>query len=192
MQLFQAEIIRSNRKTMAVQIRADGTVLVRAPLRTSDRAIRSFLKEHERWIETHLEKIQKQLPEDKSRNSRGRDILSEGEIHELMEQARQVIPERVAYYASRMGVTYGTVTIRCQKTRWGSCSAKGNLNFNCLLMLAPAEVLDSVVVHELCHRIEMNHSRRFYEQVYRYYPEYDRWHSWLKQQGHTLIGRTPR
>lgn len=111
------------------------------------------------------------------------------EIEALADQALKVIPERVRYYAPLVGVTYGRITIRNQKTRWGSCSSKGNLNFNCLLMLTPPEVIDSVVVHELCHRKEMNHSKRFYEEVYRVYPEYDKWNKWLKENGNALISR---
>ena len=100
-----------------------------------------------------------------------------------------MIPDRVAYYAEKMGVTYGSITIRNQRTRWGSCSAKGNLNFNCLLMLAPPEVLDGVVVHELCNRIEMNHSKKFYEEVLRVYPEYRKSEKWLKENGRALLRR---
>ena len=83
----------------------------------------------------------------------------------LADQAVKTIPEKVRYYAPLVGVTYGRITIRNQRTRWGSCSSKGNLNFNCLLMLAPPEVLDSVVVHELCHRKEMNHSKMKWNQL---------------------------
>ena len=119
------------------------------------------------------------------------DRLTGAEIKALAERAGKVIPERAAYYAPLVGVTYGRITIRCQKTRWGSCSSKGNLNFNCLLMLAPPEVLDSVVVHELCHRLEMNHSKRFYENVLRVFPEYRKWHGWLKEHGAELMRRRP-
>ena len=87
------------------------------------------------------------------------------EIRALTERAQVVIPERVRHFAPRIGVDYGRITIRCQRTRWGSCSAKGNLSFNCLLMLLPDEVLDSVVVHELCHQKHMNHSPLFYEEI---------------------------
>ena len=83
----------------------------------------------------------------------------------LADQAVKTIPERVRYYAPLIGVTYGKITIRNQRTRWGSCSSKGNLNFNCLLMLAPPEALDSVVVYELCHRKEMNHSKMKWNQL---------------------------
>ena len=91
--------------------------------------------------------------------------LSMTEIHKLADLALKVISVKVKHYAGLMNVQYGRITIRNQKTRWGSCSSKGNLNFNCLLMLAPDEVVDYVVIHELCHLIEMNHSKAFWKQV---------------------------
>ena len=91
-----------------------------------------------------------------------------------------------------MGVSYGRITIRSQHTRWGSCSAKGNLNFNCLLMLTPPEILDYVVVHELCHRKEMNHSARFWAEVARVIPGYEASKNWLKDNGSALIARMGR
>ena len=115
--------------------------------------------------------------------------LTREDIHILAKEALRVIPERVAYYAPKVGVTYRRITIRNQRSRWGSCSGKKNLNFNCLLMLAPPEVLDSVVVHELCHRKYMNHSAAFYEEVRRVYPEYDQWNRWLKKNGNTILRR---
>jgi len=95
----------------------------------------------------------------------------------------------VKFYASQIGVTYGHITIRNQRTRWGSYSAKGNLNFNCLLMLTPTEVIDSVVVHELCHRKEMNHSDCFYAEVLRVFPDYWKWHGRLKEHGEAIMRR---
>ena len=90
-----------------------------------------------------------------------------------------------------LGAEFNRVTIRCQKTRWGSCSAKKNLNFNCLLMLAPAEVIDSVVAHEVCHLKEMNHGARFYALVREIFPDYDRCNRWLKDNGKLLMARIP-
>ena len=87
------------------------------------------------------------------------------------------------FYAEKLGVTYGRITIRCQKSRWGSCSSRGDLSFNCALMKCPQEALDSVVVHELCHRKEMNHSARFYAEVLRVFPDYPKWHRWLRETG---------
>jgi len=88
-------------------------------------------------------------------------------------------------------VSYGSITVRSQKTRWGSCSSRGNLNFNCLLMLTSPEVLDYVVLHELCHRKELNHSARFWAQVERVMPDYRLRRKWLKDHGSALIGRLP-
>jgi predicted metal-dependent hydrolase len=117
------------------------------------------------------------------------DVPLNEEGRRMAEKAAEVIPGRVRYYSQRIGVTYGRITIRNQRTRWGSCSARGNLNFNCLLMLAPPEVVDSVVVHELCHRKEMNHSERFYAEVFRAFPDYLKWNRWLKENGEELLKR---
>ncbi len=179
------EIIRSRRKTIGIEITPDGRLLVRAPMRMPERTILRFVEEKRPWIEKHLEKV-------KADNTQQADVLTEEELRVLREKAGRVIPERVGYYALRIGVTYGRITIRTQKTRWGSCSGKGNLNFNCLLMLAPAEALDSVIVHELCHRKEMNHSARFYAEVLRVFPEYKKWNAWLKKNGPGLMRRVKR
>ena len=115
--------------------------------------------------------------------------FSREELQALAGKALVYIPARVRYYAPLVGVDYGRITIRCQRSRWGSCSDKGNLNFNCLLMLLPAQVIDSVVVHELCHRKHMNHSAAFYAQVKRMFPDYDRCHRWLKENGSAYLRR---
>lgn len=183
MQEYDYTLIRSGRKTISAQIR-DGRLIVRAPLRCSKRQIREFLEKHERWIGIHLKKSGEAI-----RRAEESGRLSDEEMKRLARQAAEYLPERVRYYAGVMGVTYGRITIRAQKTRWGSCSAKGNLNFNCLLMLTPPEVIDSVVVHELAHRFEMNHSQRFYDHVLRTYPEYYRWNRWLKKNGEEIMRR---
>lgn len=175
---MEFELIRSQRKTLSLEI-SHGKLLVRAPVFVTDEQIERFLYDHRRWIQTHLER-------ERQRES-GSRRLSREELDALMAQAREVIPQRVAHYAPLVGVSYDRVTIRCQRTRWGSCSAKGNLNFNCLLLLAPREVLDSVVVHELCHRKVMNHSQAFYRQVLRVYPDYWKHHSWLREHGTALL-----
>ena len=180
---MDCEVIRSRRKTLSAQIR-EGRVTVRAPLRTTDAEIRQFLEKHRRWLEKHLAKSRKL---EETKNSLRR--LTPEDIRTLKKQARKMIPERAAYYAPLIGVTYGRITIRNQRTKWGSCSAKGNLNFNCLLMLAPPEVLDSIVVHELCHRKVMNHSAQFYAEVLRVFPEYKKWHRWLTENGPGLMAR---
>ena len=115
--------------------------------------------------------------------------LSMDEIHALAQKAMAVLPERTAYFAAKIGVSYGGITIRNQKTRWGSCSSIGNLNFNCLLMLTPPEIQDYVVVHELCHRKEMNHSDRFWKEVEKILPDYKERKAWLKEHGGEIMAR---
>ena len=115
--------------------------------------------------------------------------LTDEELRQLSQQAAQYIPPRVAMYAERIGVSCGRITIRHQRTRWGSCSTKGNLNFNCLLMLTPPEIIDYVIVHELCHRKEMNHSARFWALVAAVLPNYAEQKRWLREHGGVIIGR---
>ena len=181
---YNPEIIRSKRKTVSIEIKPDGRVIVRAPYSVSERRIEEFVNEKSDWIEKHL----KRLSEAK-RNAPETEKLTREEIHKLAERAVEYIPKRVEHYAKLIGVDYGRITVRNQKTKWGSCSCKGNLNFNCLLMLTPPEVIDSVVVHELCHRKEMNHSKRFYAEVLRVYPDYYKWNRWLKENGSAIMGR---
>ena len=117
------------------------------------------------------------------------ELLTVKELRNLAREAATYIPERVSFYASLMDVSYGRITIRNQKSRWGSCSSKGNLNFNCLLMLAPLEIIDYVVVHELCHRREMNHSPLFWTEVENMLPDYKKRRKWLKDNGEKLMRR---
>ena len=176
-------VIRSSRRTISVQIVPGGEVLVRCPKRMSNGDIRRFVESKYDWIKKHLEKhtAAARLP-----------VFTGEQIQSLARQARQTIPERVAYFAPLVGVTYGRITIRSQHTLWGSCSGKGNLSFNCLLMLTPPEVLDYVVVHELCHRKEMNHSARFWAEVGRVLPDYQTQRKWLRENGTALISRLGR
>lgn len=176
-------LIRSNRKNLSLEINEKG-LTIRAPRRASDAEIRSFLLKNEKWIIKHLEEY-----ENRKKKYEGITKLTEEELNILADEAMKYIPERVKYYAQIIGVTYNRITIRNQRTRWGSCSSKGNLNFNCLLMLTPKEVIDSIVVHELCHRKEMNHSAKFYDEVLRVYPDYYKWNKWLKENGDKILYR---
>lgn len=183
---MEVNVIRSNRKTLAIQIMPDLTVLVRAPWSATPKDIERLLCEKEHWIKKNLEKMKQQK---ESEDSQEYPLFTREEIEALGEKALAYIPERVEYYAKIVGVDYGSITIRNQKTRWGSCSSRGNLNFNCLLMLTPPKVIDYVVVHELCHRKEMNHSKAFWSEVERVLPEYKSCVRWLKDEGGKLIMR---
>ncbi len=182
---MEMQIIRSDRRSIAIEILPDLQVLVRAPKRMPMGEIKRFVSKKSEWIEKHRKLAAKRKEEAEAVGYRQR--MSSEETEALARRAKQVIPERVARYAPLVGVDYGRITIRKQKTRWGSCSSKGNLNFNCLLMLAPPEVVDYVVVHELCHRLEMNHSPRFWAQVERVFPDYKTAKKWLKAEGSTII-----
>lgn len=138
--------IRSRRKTIAIQIDRNGQVILRTPYG-----------------------ITKRQAENRKTDQ---IMISEEQRREGIERAKRIFPERTAYFALRMGVDYGRITIREQKTRWGSCSSKGNLNFNWKLILLAPELLDYVVVHELAHRREMNHSKNFWKIVEAELPDY--------------------
>ena len=179
---MEYELIRSDRRTLSLQLKEDGSLLVRAPRRVSTRQIETFLREHWDWVEKQRAK----------QAARPRvEPMTEGELAELKKLARGVFIARCAYYAPLVGVRFGQIAVRSQHTKWGSCSAKGNLNFNCLLLRAPPEVLDYVVVHELCHRLEMNQSPRFWAQVGRVLPDYEPARKWLRRNGESLMARLP-
>ena len=172
------EVEYSRRKRLSIEIKPDGRILVKAPLGLPKSEVDRILEEKRGWIEAHLPKNPVVLPK-----------LSFAEIDGLADRALQDIPQRVRKFAPLVGVSYGRITIRNQRSRWGSCSGKGNLNFNCLLMLCPEEVRDYVVVHELCHRKEMNHSAAFWTEVERVLPDYRIQLQWLKEHGNALIER---
>lgn len=100
--------------------------------------------------------------------------------------ARDIFTKRVEYYHSVTGGKYTSITIRDQKSRWGSCSSRGTLSFNYRLLFAPPKVLDYVVVHELCHLTHMNHSKNFWNMVASVMPEYKTYKNWLKEHGQEL------
>lgn len=182
---LQIKVIYSERRSISMELKPD-TILVRAPKGMSRRDIQAFLNEKRNWIEKHLVKLQERKAELENLQPFTMD-----EIRDLADKALAIIPEKVKKYAPIVGVTYGRITIRNQRTRWGSCSGKGNLNFNCLLMLFPDEVIDYVVVHELCHRKHMNHSHAFYAEVERVFPQYRRCQKWLKENGGLYLSRLP-
>ncbi len=176
------QLVRSSRKTVSIEVRHDGSILVRAPRRLSERAIREFVISKEPWLREKLRKFE---------NRPALPTLTVAELDALKKQAGADLTARVRHFAPLAGVNYGRVTIRAQKTRWGSCSKAGNLNFNCLLMLVPPEIRDYVVIHELCHRKHMNHAPAFWTAVEALCPDYRQRRAWLKDNGGPLIARLP-
>ena len=177
------EIIRSKRKSYGISVAPGGKVTVRMPLRGSERFAVSMVEEKRDWIAKNYLKMQAVSPKPSQKEKTPYERRLEAPYRQA---AKEYIPKRVAYYAELLDVTYATISIRDQKTRWGSCSSKGNLSFSWRLILAPPKVLDYVVVHELCHRKEMNHSPRFWALVESMIPDYKTHRKWLKENGEKL------
>lgn len=176
------EVVYSARRTLGLEVRADGRVVLRAPRGTDSQTLMKFVRERQEWI---VEKWF--LARERRRRQESRpepDYKKDPSLEKLYrEKARKRITERVSYFAEKMGVTYTSIRIGSARTRWGSCSARGGLNFQWKLILMPPEILDYVVVHELAHRIEMNHSPRFWAQVEKILPDYRQRRQWLKENG---------
>ncbi len=181
------QIIRSSRKTAAIEIKLDMRVLVRVPYRMKQADIERFINEKADWIEKHLKIMQARI------ENAQRELpvvpFSVSEIEELCTQALKKLVPHIAELAEIVGVSYGRITIRNQVSRWGSCTADGNLNFNCLLTLFPDEVADYVIIHELCHRRYMNHSKEFWAEVEKFCPDFKAQKKWLRDNGNEYIKR---
>ncbi len=171
---------RSARRSIAIQIKSDGSVIVRANYNTPLYRIERFLSEKSEWITKNVAKIQ---------SACGAPEFTESDINGFIQKAKEKLPERVACFAKVIGVSYGKITVKKMRTVWGSCSAKGNLNFNCLIAAIPQEIADYVIIHELCHRKQMNHSRTFWKLVSAYCPDYKAKRKWLKTRGTQYLQR---
>ncbi len=156
-------LIRSNRRTLALEVTRQGEVLVRAPQRLSQARIDAFVMAHGDWIQRKVAVAQQRATPPEP---------TPEEIALFRQQAADFIPGRVVYYAQQMDLTPGPVRISLAKTRWGSCGAKGSLNFSWRLMQCPPEAIDYVVVHELAHIRHRNHGPQFWAEVARYMPDY--------------------
>ena len=159
------ELIRSRRRTLALEITKDCRVLVRAPLRLSQVKIDAFVVSHTDWIQTHLE-------QQRQRMASAPPPPTPGEIAALKAKAQAVLPGKVAYWSAKMGVHPTRLKITTARKRYGSCSGKDSLCFSCFLMNQPEAAIDLVVVHELCHIKEKNHGPRFYALLEQYLPDY--------------------
>lgn len=176
---MEYRLIYSKRTTIGIQITTSGEVVVRAPKCCSRSIIESILNKKKNWIQEQIA-IQKAAMQNKQ------PPFSAKEKEAYRREAKELIERKAKNYSERMQITYHRITIREQKTRWGSCSSKGNLNFNWRLILAPESVLDYVVIHELAHLIELNHSSRFYQIVERWMPDYRTQQEWLRKNGKQL------
>lgn len=178
-------LLRSNRKSCSISIAPDGQITLRVPMCATEREINHLLIDKRHWIITkylELQEKRKNLPE-----SHLTDTQRAALEKRYIAAAKEYFPKRAAYYQAFTGGSYGRIAIRDQKTRWGSCSAKGTLSFNWRLMLAPPAILDYVVVHELCHLTHMNHSSAFWQKVESVYPDYRTARKWLKEHGQELV-----
>lgn len=173
-------LIRSNRKTIAIEIAKGGQVLVRCPNKMPAYAIEDFIQKKANWIQTHVQK---------AKQGASAEPFTDEQIQAFRQRTNMLLQTRLPILSQKVGVNYQKVTVRNQQTRWGSCSSKGNLNFNCLLALVPDWVLDYVIVHELCHRKQMNHSCKFWLEVEKVCPDYKAARKWLKENGNSLISR---
>lgn len=179
------DVLYSDRRTLGLEVTREGQVKLRAPRRTSDSVLQRFAQEKRAWMIEKYLMMEQRRETDASREAP--DYVENPELEKKYRQmARARIEERVIFFAAKMGVSYGRISIRAAKTRWGSCSYAGNLNFHWKLILMPPEILDYVVVHELAHRKEMNHSKAFWSEVEQILPDYRERRKWLKQYGQTV------
>ena len=217
------QVIRSKRKTLALIVKPDGSLLVRAPLRAPNALIREFIDKNRGWIEKHQAKALATLPLAPRGYLPGEMLLYLGTPYPLeiveghasqeplrldgkfklaashqsesalvferwyREQAKQIVPARVEYFARQYDFSYKKIGITSARTRWGSCSASGSLSFSWRLILAPLAVVDYVVVHELVHTVFHNHSKRFWHRVGTIMPDYQTHRRWLRENGRQAL-----
>ena len=215
------KLIRSKRKTLALEINKNADLIVRAPALFPLKMIQAFVSEKQNWIRAKQDQQRQKLAESRQKSfQNGESFLFLGERYELMireqyaakftfqkgfvmcasvahnsealltnwyhQEAQKKLLQRVSHYAQSHDLEYNEIKITRAKKRWGSCSSQKNLNFSWRLIMAPLEVIDYVVVHELAHTKEMNHSKRFWDLVEALYPRYQMPKKWLKNNGHQL------
>ncbi len=161
---FTYNVIRSKRKTISISVDTECNITVRAPLRMTDGEIESFVTEKKKWLE-------KAVAEQMKRAENAKTYTDE-DIKLLRKKAKEILPQKVSYYSSIMGVEPSSVKINSAKKRYGSCSGKNSLNFSLYLIDKDERFIDYVVVHELAHIVHHNHSKDFYALIEKYMPDY--------------------
>ena len=175
---YNYELIRSDRKTLGLQVK-DGRIIVRAPHRASVQQIERFVREHEAWIENALSR--------QAAKKAAHPEPTATERTEYIRLAKEMLPRRTAFWSERMGLTPTQIRITSAQRRFGSCSSEGHICYSWRLMQYPPEAIDYVVVHELCHRLHMDHSREFWKEVGRVLPDYKERRKWLKENGRFYV-----
>ena len=160
-------LIKSWRKTLSITVK-HSEIIVRAPYLTSRSTLERFLFKNQAWIDKKLA------------TQRDTQPLSMHQIQDLKNKAKTYIPKRVDEIARKFWKTYNRIKITSASTRWGSCTSKKNLNFSYRLMACPKHVIDYVIIHELAHLKEMNHSYKFWKHVSEMKPDYKNDELWLK------------
>ncbi len=177
----EIEYKRSARRTLAIQVTGDGSVRVLMPTRFP-------MEEAERFVLSKLPWIRKTQKKRRALTALAVPFTEE-EKAAFFNEVKEKIEKKVQSYAEKMGVSYGKIRVRYMRSLWGSCTKCGDLSFNALLGAVPVEVYDYVVVHELAHRREMNHSARFYQEIEKILPYYKEPRKWLKDNGRVLMAR---
>lgn len=150
---------------LRLSVSSDGSVAVTLPQRLPEFWVERFLRENSQWLQSKLRHIQSLPPPLALKGS-------SAEYAKYKERARVLAENRIEFFNQTYGFQYNRIFIRNQGTRWGSCSRNKNLNFNYKVALLPPKVADYIFVHELCHLVEMNHSRKFWAQVERTIPHW--------------------
>lgn len=169
---MEYKLIRSGRKTLAAEISREGEVIVRAPYKMSIQYIEKFLENNRQRIENAIQRAKKRKPSYSS---------DAPEADFLRKKAEEIIPPKVEHYAKLMNLEPKSIRITAAQKRFGSCSSRGSLCFSFNLMQYPDEAIDYVVVHELAHLKELNHSKKFWAIVEKYMPDYKKRRAMLKE-----------
>lgn len=212
--IYRYNLVKSKRKTMVLKINSFGKIEVRAPYKVSINYINSFISKKENWLIKNIDKIKEGLTNDKiyflgdlyefktTEGLYNRCLIDNNEINithkkgknpkdifikKCKEEFVEIIKPIIYKNANMLCINPNKISIKILKSRWGSCSSKGNINLNLCLIGAPLSVIEYVIIHELCHMIQMNHSKEFWNLVNRSYSNYNKSELWLKNNGRNLI-----